>query len=123
MRTMDNKPVSDEIESDSKLVDYQEPFLNSEQIEVSLKPVNDENEQLEHCASAKKTRFKVKKIDFTMNDQSNDEEVRKDGDKERKSSTNSSTNESHAGSENEYNTQYLKSLRHYTREPLPKGKI
>ena len=126
---MDNKEDNIEIkENKSKIVDFQEPFLNSEQLEESLKVEEKLDEQSEELATAalKNTRFKVKKIDFTMKDQSNGNEKsdtnKKDGD--RKSSTNSSVNGSEqAGSENEYNTQYLKSLRHYTREPLPKVSV
>lgn len=111
------------IESDEKIDVYQESFLNSEQLEENLK-ANDEQTLIdENSSSAKKTRFKVKKIDFTMNkDQSNDDDdVQEQMIKKDDGSTNSSAINSQAGSENDYNTQYNQSLRHYTRESLPKG--
>lgn len=110
----------------TKFVDYQEPFLNSEQLEESLKTAVGEDDEtgaeLEQ-QQEKKTRFKVKKIDFTMRDKSGDKSESAGAGKERKSSqqsTNSSANASQAGSENEYNSRAQQSLRHYTREPLPK---
>ena len=115
----------------TKIVDYQEPFLNSEQLEESLKRTvagEDDETEIEPGAEQqqeKKTRFKVRKIDFTMRDKSDQPETagaaKESAGKDRKSSqqsTNSSANASQAGSENEYN---MKSLRHYTREPLPKA--
>lgn len=126
-----------------QIVDYEEPFLSSEQLEESLKTAaageDDETGELGaelDQQQEKKTRFKVKKIDFTMRDKSTGEKPGQpdasDGGgkseaaaagKDRKSSqqsANSSADASQAGSENEYNTHNMKSLRHYTREPLPK---
>lgn len=122
----DSQQESSKIESetaDNKLIDYQEPFLTSEQLEEALKEDEalDEQlsqEQLEQESLVKKTRFKVKKIDFTMS--KNQQSSKNDADKERKTSTNSSDNNSQAGESECNTTQHLKSLRHYTREPLPK---
>lgn len=123
-----------------QIVDYEEPFLSSEQLEESLKTSAVEEDDARSDADLdvqqeKKTRFKVKKIDFTMRDKSTKSTGEKPGQSgasdqpasggkpERKGSqqsANSSADASQAGSENEYNTHNMKSLRHYTREPLPK---
>lgn len=72
----------------------------------------------ETSESAKKTRFQVKKIDFNLSDQKKDKEEEQ-----------SSTHSTESGEQTEelgdkngasYETQYLKSLRNYTREALPR---